>query len=115
MVYGLGVAILLVTTTTGSVWAQYGEGTDLSQTATPEQLEECKSLGIPEFTCTQGTILAKKRVTSAAATGAYGSGTSMITQTFGEMGAILGILAAIFGGVAVAFFAKSRVGKKAEA
>jgi len=116
MVYGLSAAVLLVIATGGSVWAQYGVGSETStQKATPEQLAECKQLGIPEFTCTEQTLLAKRRVVSASQEGAYGSGTSMISQTFGDMGIILGVLAAIFGGVAVMFFAKGRIGKKAEA
>jgi hypothetical protein len=117
MVYGLSAAVLLVIATGGSVWAQYGTGGSetATQKATPEQLAECKQLGIPEFTCTEQTLLAKRRVVSASQQGAYGSGTSMISQTFGEMGIILAALAAIFGGVAVAFFAKGRIGKKAEA
>lgn len=117
LVYGMSLAILLGTATASTVWAQYAppSGSESVQRATPEQLKECEQLGIPAFTCTEQTLLAKRRVIAAGQEGAYGSGTSMITQTFGEMGAILGILAAIFGGVAVAFFAKSRVGKKAEA
>ncbi len=113
MVYGLSVAVLFVAASAGSVWAQYGTGS--TQKATPEQVAECKQLGIPEFSCTEQTLLAKRRIVAAGQEGAYGSGTSMISQTFGDMGAILAALAAIFGGVAIAFFAKSRVGKKAEA
>lgn len=116
MVYGLSVAVLFVLASATAGYAQYGVGTEPSvQSATPEQLEECKQLGIPEFTCTEQTLLAKRRVTYAQQQGAYGSGTSMIAQAFGDMGAIIAALAAIFGGVAVAFFAKSRIGKKAEA
>jgi len=113
MVYGLSVAVLFAAASASSVWAQYGTGS--TQTATPEQVAECKSLGIPEFSCTEQTLLAKRRIVAVGQEGAYGSGTSMISQTFGDMGAILGALAAIFGGVAIAFFAKSRMGKKAEA
>ncbi|MCS6767639.1 MAG: hypothetical protein RMJ59_02915 [Candidatus Nitrosocaldus sp.] len=82
----------------------YGEvGGDI--TATPEQLEECKQLGIPEFACTQHSILAKKRLTTAQQEGAYGSGTSMVAQTFGELGIYVAALGAIFGGISAAFFA----------
>jgi hypothetical protein len=113
-VYGLGLAVLLTATGAGQVWAQYG-GEQSVQRATPEQIEECKRLGIPEFSCTEQTLLAKRRIGAAAQEGAYGSGTAMLSQTFGDMGAIIAALAAIFGGVAAAFFAKSRVGKKAQA
>lgn len=35
---------------------------DSSQKVTQKQLEECKELGIPEFACTEQTLLAKKGV-----------------------------------------------------
>lgn len=57
--------------------AQYG-GTGSEQKATQEQLEECKKLGIPEFSCTEQTILAKKRLIEAGQKGAYGAGTAMM-------------------------------------
>lgn len=38
-------------------------------------LEECKELGIPEFSCTEQTLLAKRRIVAAGQQGAYGSGT----------------------------------------
>ncbi|MEM0030034.1 MAG: hypothetical protein QW572_03845 [Candidatus Nitrosocaldus sp.] len=82
----------------------YGEGVG-DITATPEQLEECKQLGIPEFACTQHSILAKKRLTTAQQEGAYGSGTSMVAKTFGELGIYVAALGAIFGGISAAFFA----------
>lgn len=80
-----------------------GAGGDI--TATPEQLEECKQLGIPEFACTQHSILAKKRLTTAQQEGAYGSGTSMVARTFGDLGTYVAALGAIFGGISAAFFA----------
>ena len=113
IVYGLSLAILLGTAVGSSAWAQYGTGS--TQKATPEQVKECKSLGIPEFSCTEQTLLAKRRLVNIAQQGAYGSGTPMLSKGFGDMGGIMVALAAIFGGVAVAFFAKSRVGKKATA
>ncbi len=80
-----------------------GVGTDI--TASPEQLEECKKLGIPEFACTQTAILAKRRVVTAEQAGAYGSGTPMLGRTFGELGGYVAALGAIFGGISAAFFA----------
>ncbi len=117
-VYGLSLVALLG----GAVsipgfaipaFAQYGGANPSVQSATPAQIEECKSLGIPEFTCTEQLILAKKRLVNAQQQGAYGSGTSMLSQGFGTMGALVGILGALFGGVAAAFFAMSRK-KKSE-
>jgi hypothetical protein len=83
----------------------YGGGVGTDITASPEQLEECKNLGIPEFACTQTAILAKKRVITAEQYGAYGSGTPMLGRTFGELGGYVAAIGAIFGGVSAAFFA----------
>ncbi len=85
----------------------YGGGVGTDITATPEQLEECEKLGIPEFACTQTAILAKKRIATVEqlGEGAYGSGTPMIGRTFGELGGYVAALGAIFGGVSAAFFA----------
>jgi hypothetical protein len=85
---------------------------DSSQKVTQKQLEECKELGIPEFACTEQTLLAKKRVIKVEEKDAYGSGKGMLAQGFGEMGAIIAAIGAIFGGVAIAFFARSRIGKQ---
>jgi len=93
-------------------FAQYPPTSGGDLTVTPKQLEECKSLGIPQFTCTQQTILAKKRIIEAEKPGAYGSGTAMFGKSFGEMGAFVAALGTIFGGVAAAFFAKARMGRK---
>ena len=46
-----------------------------SSAATQEQLEACKELGIPAFSCSEEQILAKKRLINAGEQGAYGSGT----------------------------------------
>ncbi len=85
----------------------YGGGVGTDITATPEQLEECEKLGIPEFACTQTAILAKRRIATVEQLGesAYGSGTPMIGRTFGELGGYVAALGAIFGGVSAAFFA----------
>ncbi len=83
----------------------YGGGVGTDITATPEQLEECKRLGIPDFACTQTAILAKRRIVTAEQQGAYGSGTPMLGKTFGELGGYVAALGAIFGGISAAFFA----------
>jgi len=86
------------------------------QVASPKQIEECKALGIPEFTCTEQTLLAKKRVIEATRESAGkflgDSGTAMFGRGFGEMGAFVAALGTIFGGVAAAFFARAKMGKK---
>ncbi len=102
----MGAVIVLGVSSADIAMAQlYGGGVGTDITATPEQLEECKKLGIPEFACTQTAILAKKRVDIAAETGAYGSGTPMLGRTFGELGGYVAALGAIFGGISAAFFA----------
>jgi hypothetical protein len=111
-VYGLGlIAALGIAVSMPAipipVFAQYNVGGG-AQVATPEQVEECKRIGIPEFTCTEQNILAKKRLLNAQANPSTGSGTPMLSTGFGDMGAFIAALGAIFGGVAAAFFAMSR-------
>ncbi len=77
-------------------------------TASPEQLQECEQLGIPRENCNDVTILAKKRLTAAQENPATGSGTPMLSTEAGQMTVFIGVLAAIFGGVAAAFFLKGR-------
>jgi hypothetical protein len=52
--------------------------------------------------------LAQEKVSNAQQTGAYGSGTSMVTGDSSQTAIFIGVLIAIFGGVAAAFFAMSR-------
>lgn len=112
LAYSLSLIAVLGAAVSIPAFAQYGGGGG-AQVATPEQIEECKALGIPEFTCSEHTLLAKKRLINAQEHPSTGSGTPMLTTTFGDMGAIIAALGAIFGGVAAAFFAMSRK-KKAE-
>jgi hypothetical protein len=59
--------------------------------------------------------LAKAKITNAHAAGAYGSGVPMLGTNVNETTIFIVILVAIFGGVAAAFFIKSRSGAKAKA
>jgi hypothetical protein len=59
--------------------------------------------------------LAKAKITNAKTAGAYGSGTPMLGTNINETTIFIGVLVAIFGGVAAAFFIKSRSGAKAQA
>ena len=52
--------------------------------------------------------LAKEKVASAKSAGAYGSGTPMLGVNIDQTAIFVGVLVAIFGGVAAAFFAMSR-------
>lgn len=93
--------------------AQLYGGSPGGGTATPEQLERCEQLGIERSQCNDVTILAKERVTGAQTTtygnNPEGSGTPYFRglETWG----VIGALAAIFGGVAAAFFFKGRGAK----
>jgi hypothetical protein len=52
--------------------------------------------------------LAQEKLQLAGQEGAYGSGTSMVTADTNQTAIFIGILVAIFGGVAAAFFLMSR-------
>lgn len=106
-VYGLGLIAVLSFAVSVPAFGQYNTGGG-AQVASPEQIKECKSLGIPEFTCTEQQILAKKRLINAQEHPSTGSGTPMLSTSFGDMGLFIAALGAIFGGVAAAFFAMSR-------
>src|SRR5919202_5009917 len=56
--------------------------------------------------------LAKEKIANARTAGAYGSGTPMLGANINETVIMIVILAAIFGGVAAAFFIKGRAGRK---
>jgi hypothetical protein len=78
--------------------AQYGGGGGQSSGGIEEQLK-----------------LAKAKITNAKSAGAYGSGTPMLGTNINETTIFIAVLVAIFGGVAAAFFIKSRSGAKAQA
>lgn len=92
-------------------YGQYGSTGGSVGTASPEQLTECQQLGIPRENCNDVTILAKKRLTAAQENPSTGSGTPMLSTQSGQMFIFIGVLAAIFGGVAAAFFFKGRGAK----
>lgn len=111
LAYGLSLIAVLGAAVSVPAFAQYVPGGG-AQVASPEQIKECEQLGIPVFTCSEHQILAKKRLINAQEEGAGGflgdSGVPMFGKSFGEMGAFIAALGAIFGGVAAAFFAMSR-------
>jgi hypothetical protein len=78
--------------------AQYGGGGGPSPGSLEDQLK-----------------LAKAKVTNAKQAGAYGSGTPMLGTNVNETTIFIVVIVAIFGGVAGAFFVKSRSGAKAQA
>ena len=101
-------ALAVLTSMMGVAYAQYGGTGGSVGTASPEQLQECEQLGVPRENCNDVTILAKKRLTAAQENPATGSGTPMLSTESGQMTVFIGVLAAIFGGVAAAFFFKGR-------
>ena len=92
---------------TPQAFAQYFGGG--SEELTQEQLDKCDQYGISP--CTQNNILAKDRLLAAQANPSTGSGTSMLSTETGTMAVFIGVLGAIFGGVAAMFFFKGRGAK----
>lgn len=108
---GLFAALIFATGATyQQAAAQYGVAGSPVKGATPEQLKECESFNIPKAECTENALLAKRRVQYATETTygnkAEGSGTAYFAGN--ETWVFIGVLAAIFGGVAAAFFFKGR-------
>jgi hypothetical protein len=101
-------ALAVFTSTTSLAYAQYGGTGGSTGTASPEQLQECEQLGIPRENCSDVTILAKKRLTAAQENPATGSGTPLLSTEAGSLTVFIGVLAAIFGGVAAMFFFRGR-------
>jgi hypothetical protein len=95
---------------TPQAFAQYvgggGEGAPLTQA----QLDFCEEYSVSP--CTETNILAKQRLLNAQANPSTGSGTSMLATETGTMVVFIGVLGAIFGGVAAAFFFKGRGAKQ---
>ncbi len=87
--------------------AQYGEGSVVGA-PTEDQLAECEQLGIDRTQCNEHNLLAKRRLTAAQANPSTGSGTPMLSTAEGQTWVFIGVLAAIFGGVAAAFFFRGR-------
>lgn len=107
----LGIMAALFTAvgmgSTPQAFAQYFGGD--SAPLTQEQLDYCEQYSINP--CTQNNILAKERLIAAQQNPATGSGTSMLSTETGTMAIFIGVLGAIFGGVAAAFFFKGRGAK----
>ena len=101
-------ALVVMASTMGVAYAQYGGTGGSTGTASPEQLQQCEALGIPRENCSDVTILAKNRLTAAQENPSTGSGTPMLSTAGDQTVVFIGILAAIFGGVAAAFFFKGR-------
>src|SRR5215210_7195098 len=101
-------ALAVLSSTMGLAFAQYGGTGGTTGSASPEQLKECENVGIPRENCSDVTLLAKRRLTAAQDNPSTGSGTPMFATETGQMAIFIGVLAAIFGGVAAMFFFKGR-------
>jgi hypothetical protein len=90
-------------------FAQYVGGGGEGKPLTQAQLDKCEQYKIAP--CTETGILAKERLINAQAKPGEGSGTSMLATETGVMAVFIGVLGAIFGGVAAMFFFKGRGAK----
>jgi hypothetical protein len=96
--------------------AQYGGGGGEGAPLSEEQLAFCEQHQIQP--CTETNILAKQRLLDTQNTqygnAPEGSGTAMLSTGTTEMAVFIGVLGAIFGGVAAVFFFKGRGAKPPE-
>jgi hypothetical protein len=98
-------AEILAATSAQQSYAQYiGGGTGV----TAETLQRCADLDIPREKCSDLTVLQAERFQLALNSKEKGSGTSMITTELGQMVLIIGVIGAILGGVAGAFYTMGR-------
>jgi hypothetical protein len=86
-------------------YGQYGDGIPVGSVGISEEtLQKCQALGIERTQCTESNVLLKERGNLVGG----GSGTGFIAKEVGQMITIIGVLGAIFGGVAGAFFLMGR-------
>ncbi|MEO9319402.1 MAG: hypothetical protein ABI361_01890 [Nitrososphaera sp.] len=117
IIVALAALAVLSVTVIGNVpiaRAQYGVQGNPTSAPTQDQLNECASYTppIPQQQCNEQAILAHRKVTYAeqnAQSSAKGSGTPYFQST--NFIVFIGVLGAIFGGVAAAFFIKGRGSK----
>lgn len=88
--------------------AQYGVGGNPTGAPSEEQLQKCDTYEIPRAQCNENTILAKERWTYANESSEKGSGTSLFTSDAVQTWGFIGVLGAVFGGVAAAFFFRGK-------
>lgn len=93
-------------------YAQYGNsGTGVSE----ETLQRCAELDIPRAQCNDTTVLQAERMQLVLKSEEKGSGTSMIATGLGQMVIFIGVLGAVFGGVAGVFYVMGRKAKEVPA
>jgi len=109
IVMAIAAGILAVTSVQQS-YAQYGDG---GAGVTPQILQRCEELKIPRTQCSEYTVLQAERIEIAKTGG--GGGTSLLATETGQMVVFIGILGAIFGSVASAFYVMGRKTKQVPA
>lgn len=83
-------------------YAQYG---DTGSTGISEQtLQKCRDLGIDRIQCSESNVLLRERLNLIDK---GGSGTPFLAEA-GQMAVLVGVLGALFGGIAGAFFLMGR-------
>ena len=101
-------AMVLALLSVQQSYAQYaGTGAEVSE----ETLQKCQTLQIEKAQCTESNVLARERV---GMTDGAGSGTAFLAKESGQMITLIGVLGALFGGVAGAFFLMGK-GKQVKA
>lgn len=86
-------------------YAQYGGQIPVGTVGISEEtLQKCEDLDIDRTQCTEALVLQKERLKLIEE---GGSGTGFILEA-GQMFTVIGILGAIFGGIAGAFFLMGR-------
>jgi hypothetical protein len=101
IVAAIAAGLIAVLSAQQQSYAQYGDGIPVGLAGiSDETLEKCKALGIDRTQCTESNVLLKERGNLIGG----GSGTGFIAKEAGQMVTVIGILGAIFGGVAAAFF-----------
>ena len=101
VVAAIAAGLIAVLSAQQQSYAQYGDGIPVGSVGISEDtLQKCQALGIERTQCTESNVLLKERGNLAGG----GSGTGFIAKEAGQMITIIGVLGAIFGGVAAAFF-----------
>ena len=96
--------------------AQYGDSLPMAPGGTgvsEEMLQRCAVLGISRAQCNDVTLLQAERMEIAKS--GDGSGTSMLATETGQMAVFIGVLGAVFGGVAGAFYMMGRKARQVPA
>jgi len=96
------MAIASVVLALAATEQSYEQYTDSGTEVTAETLKKCEKLEIPRTQCNESTVLQAERI-GLAKTG-NGSGTSILAKETEQMIIFIGVLGAIFGSVAGAFF-----------